>query len=424
VKELLKTLSLECAPSGREKSVAAIIENEIAPYCDSVSYDKLGNLVAVIKPRKKCEKVMVCAHMDEVGFMVRSIDNDGRAHVSLLGAVETRTLSGRRVRFLDGTIGIVSTKPIHVMSANEEERPTYEDRIYIELGAKNRAEAEKLVKIGDFGTFEQKFKPLAGDTVAGKAIGGRACVCALISLIKEAHAAKKAKTLTKECYFVFSVKREIAKKLFAVRIASFNIRPDNTIRDIGCVYAGGVGICVGYVRETRVLHNTLTDLPYTAISFGWGWGCNGGELRGQYYTDEDGVFLFCNNEISYNYISNIMNVLFDGGGIYTLGRNDGTVLTGNYIEYVNNDYGAIYLDDGSVGFEVYDNVVKDSHRNYIYKGDYNHISGNYTTKGTAKAPDYDLRTPLDPAKPVYTFEDNYLWDEDEVARIFDEAGAR
>lgn len=207
-------------------------------------------------------------------------------------------------------------------------------------------------------------------------------------------------------------------------VSENNLIEDNTIRDIGCVYAGGVGICVGYVRETRVLHNTLTDLPYTAISFGWGWGCNGGELRGQYYTDEDGVFLFCNNEISYNYISNIMNVLFDGGGIYTLGRNDGTVLTGNYIEYVNNDYGAIYLDDGSVGFEVYDNVVKDSHRNYIYKGDYNHISGNYTTKGTAKAPDYDLRTPLDPAKPVYTFEDNYLWDEDEVARIFDEAGAR
>ena len=229
MKELLKTLSLECAPSGREKSVAAIIEKEIAPYCDSVSYDKLGNLVAVIKPRKKCEKVMVCAHMDEVGFMVKSIDNDGRAHVSLLGAVETRTLSGRRVRFLDGTIGIVSTKPIHVMSANEEERPTYEDRIYIEFGAKNRTEAEKIVKIGDFGTFEQKFTPLAGDTVAGKAIGGRACVCALISLIKEAHAAKKAKALTKECYFVFSVKREIAKKLFAVRVASFNINPEKAL---------------------------------------------------------------------------------------------------------------------------------------------------------------------------------------------------
>lgn len=227
--ELLKTLSMECAPSGREKAVAKKIEEQIAPYCDSVTYDKIGNLVAVIKPRKKCERVMLCAHMDEVGFMVKSVDNDGRAHIVLLGNAETRTLSGRRVRFLDGTIGIVSTKPIHVMSSNEEERPTYEDRLYIEFGAKNRAEAEKLVKIGDFGTFEPKFTPLAGETYAGKAIGGRACVCALIDLIKETYAAKKAKKLKKECYFVFSVKREIVKKIFAVRIAAFNIRPDTAL---------------------------------------------------------------------------------------------------------------------------------------------------------------------------------------------------
>ena len=229
MKELLKTLSMECAPSGREKAVAALIEKEIAPYCDSVTYDKIGNMIALIKPRKKCEKVMVCAHMDEVGFMVKSIDNDGRAHIVLLGAVETRTLSGRRVRFLDGTVGVVSTKPIHVMSGNEEDRPTYEDRIYIELGAKNRAEAETMIKIGDFGTFEPKFTPLAGDTVAGKAIGGRACVTAQIELIKAAYAAKKAKTLKKECYFVFSVKREIVKRMFAVETAAFNIRPDKAL---------------------------------------------------------------------------------------------------------------------------------------------------------------------------------------------------
>ncbi|MBR7161581.1 MAG: hypothetical protein IKD07_04120, partial [Clostridia bacterium] len=150
-------------------------------------------------------------------------------HIVLLGAAETRTLSGRRVRCLDGTVGVVSTKPIHVMSANEEERPTYEDRIYIEIGAKNRAEAETMVKIGDFGTFEPKFTPLAGETYAGKAIGGRACVTALIALVKEACAAKKAKALKKECYFVFSVKREIARRTFAVETAAFNVRPETAL---------------------------------------------------------------------------------------------------------------------------------------------------------------------------------------------------
>ncbi|MBE6665759.1 MAG: M42 family metallopeptidase [Ruminococcaceae bacterium] len=245
MKELLKTLALECAPSGREKAVAKLIEKEITPYCDSVTYDKIGNLIAVIKPRKKCERVMVCAHMDEVGFMVKNINNEGRINIVLLGAVETRTLSGRRVRFLDGTVGVVSTKPIHVMSNNEEERPTYEDRIYIEIGAKNRAEAENMVKIGDFGTFEPKFTPLAGETYAGKAIGGRACVSALISLIKETHAAKKAKNLQKECYFVFSVKREIARKLFAVETAAFNIRPQTAL------VLDAMPVCDYYPRDER-----------------------------------------------------------------------------------------------------------------------------------------------------------------------------
>ncbi len=207
-------------------------------------------------------------------------------------------------------------------------------------------------------------------------------------------------------------------------VSEKNLIEDNVIDNIGSVYAGGVGICVGYVRETTVTHNTLTNLPYTAISFGWGWGFNGQELRDAYYSDENGLFLFCKNEISYNYISNIMNVLFDGGGIYTLGRNDDSVIEGNYIEKVNNDYGAIYLDDGSVGFTVTENVVKDAYRNYIYKGDRNAIYDNYTTTGTAKQPDFDLRTPLDPDNPDYRFEDNYLWDEDEVEEIREYAGAR
>ncbi|MBQ7337141.1 MAG: right-handed parallel beta-helix repeat-containing protein [Clostridia bacterium] len=207
-------------------------------------------------------------------------------------------------------------------------------------------------------------------------------------------------------------------------VSENNLIEDNVIDNIGSVYAGGVGICVGYVRDTAVSHNTLTNLPYTGISFGWGWGCNGQELRDAYYSDENGIFLFSGNEISNNYIYNIMNVLFDGGGIYTLGRNDNTVIEGNYIEKVNNDYGAIYLDDGSVGFTVYDNVIKDAYRNYIYKGDRNHIYDNYTSSGTAKQPDYDLRTPLDPQNPDYTFENNYDWDEDAVEKIRQKAGAR
>ncbi|MBQ8497049.1 MAG: hypothetical protein IJ489_06320 [Clostridia bacterium] len=228
--ELLQKLSSVCAPSGKEKAVAEVIEKEIAPYCDSVSYDKIGNMTAVIKPRKKCEKVMLCAHMDEVGFMVKNIDSDGRAHIVLLGAVETRTLSGRKVRFLNGTTGIVTTKPIHVLSEAEVGRTSPADKIFVEIGAKDKTEAAQYIKIGDFGTFEPKFTEMANETYAGKAVGGRACVSTMIELIKEAHAAKKAKTLKKECYFVFSVKREIAiRSFFAVETAAFHIEPNKAL---------------------------------------------------------------------------------------------------------------------------------------------------------------------------------------------------
>ena len=173
---------------------------------------------------------MLCTHMDEIGFMVKNIDSDGRAHIVLLGNADTRTLSGRRVRFLNGTVGIVTTKPIHVLSEAEIGRTSPADKIFVEIGAKDKAEAAKYVKIGDFGTFEPKFVEMANGTFAGKAVGGRACVATMIGLIKEAYAAKKAKKLKKECYFVFSVKREIAiRSFFAVETAAFHIEPDTAL---------------------------------------------------------------------------------------------------------------------------------------------------------------------------------------------------
>lgn len=117
MKEFLQKLSSVCAPSGKEKALAEVIEKEIAPYCDSITYDKIGNMIALVKPRKKCERVMLTTHMDEIGFMVKNIENDGRIHIVLIGNTDSRTLSGRRVRFLNGTVGVVTAKAIHMLSS-------------------------------------------------------------------------------------------------------------------------------------------------------------------------------------------------------------------------------------------------------------------------------------------------------------------
>lgn len=188
----------------------------------------------------------------------------------------------------------------------------------------------------------------------------------------------------------------------------------NRIENVSSVYNGGTGIQVGYVRNTKVCNNTVQNLPYTGISFGWGWGFNGQEMAGKYTTDENGMFWFSGNRICNNYIDNVMTVLFDGGGIYTLGRNDNSVISGNYVSNVKNDYGAIYLDNGSQGFTVHNNVIVSAYRNYLYKGDYNYIYNNYAT--SASAPDMSLDESIG-GQRHYVFANNYLTNPQAIAYI-------
>ncbi len=225
--ELLKSLAFVSAPSGAEGAAAKLIEAEISPFCDEVTYDKIGNLIAKISPENGAfeEKKMFVAHMDEVGFMIKNIDGDGRLRLSLLGNVDTRTLSGRRVMLTSGLFGIACAKPIHVLSASERSAPTAEKSLYIELGVKDKAEAAEIVHIGDYGTFEPKFTVMRNGYLAGKALGGRSSVMLLCEMIRGI----KKEELKDELYFVFSVKREIARMQFGAEAAAFTIRPDAAV---------------------------------------------------------------------------------------------------------------------------------------------------------------------------------------------------
>ncbi|MBQ9748542.1 MAG: hypothetical protein IJV98_07140 [Clostridia bacterium] len=229
--ELLQRLGAAVAPSGAEHDVAALIGEEIAPLCDSISYDKLGNLIAVISPKRgePRSRIMLTAHMDEVGFLVKSIENDGRVRISLLGDISTDTLTGRRVVFDSGAVGVVVTKPIHLMSGRERETTADRDGLYIELGNTSREETEDIVSLGDYGTFEPKFTRLRGGYVAGKALGGRACVTLLIDMIRTIREKGYDETMSDELYFVFTVKREIARTYYGADAAAFALMPDRAI---------------------------------------------------------------------------------------------------------------------------------------------------------------------------------------------------
>lgn len=141
---------------------------------------------------------------------------------------------------------------------------------------------------------------------------------------------------------------------------------DDSIHDVAVEYQGGVGIWGGYVGGVTVAHDELYDLPYTAISLGWGWG-----TRDAPPTPAGG------NLVEANLIHDVVRVLGDGGGVYLLGAQPGTVVRGNVIERVGWG-GALYLDDGSRGETVEDNVVVGSDGwPYMFKGTDSLVADNW-----------------------------------------------
>ncbi len=198
-----------------------------------------------------------------------------------------------------------------------------------------------------------------------------------------------------------------------VLTSKFNVIEDNYITKISSVYLGGCGITAGYVDSTNIAYNTITELPYTGISVGWGWGYNGREEAGEF------LLLPGNNDIHHNYIENVMLRLRDGGGIYTLGRQNGTTITDNYVSG-STDRG-IYLD-GAKGHIVTHNVVTNCDTNLIYQHS-NWMFDNYCSD----APKPDDTTYLTGGKIIeefYHYMNNQLWDEEIVEEIKNAAGVR
>ncbi|MCD9023827.1 discoidin domain-containing protein [Cohnella silvisoli] len=160
---------------------------------------------------------------------------------------------------------------------------------------------------------------------------------------------------------------------------------NNYIHNIAVEYRGCVGVFVGYTEGTLVSHNEIADLPYTAITMGWGWGDRDfadkpdrvSKPADRWRIPNNVPSTSKNNVISQNHIHNIMSYLKDGGGIYNLGAQPGGVIEGNYIHHVNDEYGAIYLDSGSRYITVANNILHNYVRNFILAGYDNDVEFNY-----------------------------------------------
>lgn len=221
--DLLKRLCAPIGVSGDEWAVRAVIENEIEPYCDKIYTDRAGNLIAEKKGKKepKC-RIMLAAHMDEVGFIITSVTDGGLLRFSCVGGIDPRQFIGKRVAIctkdglVDGVIGAVAP---HLLSKESAAKVLKDDELYINIGADSKDEALSLVSLGDTGTLVGDFTVMAGGKILARAFDDRAGCAVLIKLLKS--------ELECSVTAVFTVQEEIGCR--GALIAASAVKPDFAI---------------------------------------------------------------------------------------------------------------------------------------------------------------------------------------------------
>lgn len=218
----VKLLSEICRTPGApgfEQKVRELVIKEVEPYVDAIEVDNMGN-VAAIKKGKSDKRVMIGAHMDEIGFIVTHIDDDGFLRFHTLGGFDPKTHTAQRV-IVHGKkdlIGVMSSKPIHVMSPEERNKLPKNSDYFIDLGMK-REEVEKHVEIGNPVTRQRDLIEM-GDCVNSKSLDNRLAVFVLIEMFKEL----KDVEVPYDIYGVFTVQEEVG--LRGANTSAQKIQPD------------------------------------------------------------------------------------------------------------------------------------------------------------------------------------------------------
>ncbi len=200
---LVKELCLLNGVSSGEDEVRAFIREKAAPYAEAMRTDALGNLIVFKKGAKATgNKLMLTAHMDEVGFIVNDITEDGYLKFAPVGGIDPRVVIGKRVSVGLGRVqGAIGLKAYHLVSAEEEKNvPKFED-MYIDIGARDRADAEAAVSLGALVAFESDAVEFGYGMFKAKAIDDRVGCAVMLKLLEE--------ELPMDCTFVFSTQEEV-----------------------------------------------------------------------------------------------------------------------------------------------------------------------------------------------------------------------
>lgn len=242
---LLKEICEIAGAPGYEQRIRKLVIEKVTPFVDEIKINNMGNVYAIKKGKSQEKKVMVGAHMDEIGFMVTHIDENGFVRFHTLGGFDPKTLTAQRV-IIHGkkdVMGVMGSKPIHVMSQEEKNKTPKTTDYFIDLGMPKK-EVEKIVEVGNPITRYSELMEM-GDCVNCKSIDNRVSVYILIETLREL----KTVDVPYDIYGVFTVQEEVGIR--GANVSSMDIQPDFGI---------GLDTTIAYDLPGALKHEVITKL--------------------------------------------------------------------------------------------------------------------------------------------------------------------
>ncbi|MBQ2933374.1 MAG: M42 family peptidase [Clostridia bacterium] len=229
--ELLKQLCLLDGISGDEGAVREFVISQIKDYCD-YRVDNLGNIIAFKKGKNApLKKVLVDAHLDEVGVIITHIEQNGFLRFKTVGGIDTSALMFRRVLINQKVTGVIGGKPVHLCDSEDRKKLPNADNLYIDIGVTTALQAKSLVSVGDSAVMCSDFT-ISGDKILTKALDDRVGCTVLIELLKQ--------DAEYDFYASFSVQEEVG--LRGAGVAAFTVEPDAAIVIDGTTAADVAGV--------------------------------------------------------------------------------------------------------------------------------------------------------------------------------------
>ena len=220
---LLKELTQLNGVSGDEGRVADFIISHIRPYADDITVDTMGNVIAFKKGTSTSDKtVVVSAHMDEVGLILSDITEKGFLKFKQVGGIDDRIMLTQRVNVItrDGEVpGVIGIKAVHLQSKAERGKIVSSDSMYIDIGAKDKKDAQKYVSKGDYIAFDSDYVEFGDGCIKAKALDDRAGCAMMMELIKNSY--------DNDIYFCFNVQEEVG--LRGARVVAHRLNADIAI---------------------------------------------------------------------------------------------------------------------------------------------------------------------------------------------------